>query len=40
MRSQRDAKETEKGGKGELFWLRDTKVTGWEYPDEPAQVEY
>jgi uncharacterized protein len=40
VRLQRDAKETEKGGKGELFWLRDTKVTGWEYRDEPAQVEY
>jgi aryl-alcohol dehydrogenase-like predicted oxidoreductase len=38
-RLEGDAKESEKG-KGPLFWLRDTKVTGWVQHDEPAMVEY
>lgn len=38
-RLQQDAKESEKG-KGKLFWLKDTKVTGWQHKDEPTQVEY
>jgi hypothetical protein len=36
---QKDAKESEKG-KGDLFWLHDTKVQGWETQDEPAMVAY
>jgi aryl-alcohol dehydrogenase-like predicted oxidoreductase len=31
--------ELEKG-KGKLFWLHDTKVTGWQQHDEPAMVSY
>lgn len=38
-RLQADAKASQKG-KGPLFWLRDTQVTGWQHKDEPALVEY
>ena len=36
---ERDAKESQEG-KSPLFWLHDTKVTGWESKDEPSQVAY
>jgi predicted aldo/keto reductase-like oxidoreductase len=36
---EKDAKESQKG-KGDLFWLHDTKVQGWEQQDEPATVAY
>jgi len=36
---EKEMDETEKG-KGKLFWLHDTKVTGWVQKDEPAMVAY
>ncbi len=36
---EKDAKESQEG-KGSLFWLHDTKVTGWDKHDEPALVAY
>lgn len=38
--AMRDAKEASEKGNSPLFWLHDTKVTGWEYKDEPATVMY
>jgi predicted aldo/keto reductase-like oxidoreductase len=37
---ERDAEENETKGHSPLFWLHDTKVTGWESKDEPARVSY
>jgi aryl-alcohol dehydrogenase-like predicted oxidoreductase len=34
-----DASESEEG-KGDLFWLHDTKVMGWQEHDEPVLVRY
>jgi aryl-alcohol dehydrogenase-like predicted oxidoreductase len=36
---EREMEEVQ-NGKGKLFWLHDTKVTGWQQHDEPAQVAY
>jgi len=36
---EKEMDEVEKG-KGKLFWLHDTKVTGWQQKDEPALVTY
>jgi aryl-alcohol dehydrogenase-like predicted oxidoreductase len=36
---ERDARESQKG-QSRLFWLHDTKVTGWESKDEPSGVAY
>lgn len=36
---ERDATESAEG-KGDLFWLHDTKVMGWQQHDEPALVSY
>lgn len=36
---EQDAEQSQKG-KGELFWLHDTKVMGWQMEDEPALVAY
>lgn len=36
---ERDAEESQKG-KGDLFWLHDTAVTGWQKEDEPVLVAY
>jgi uncharacterized protein len=36
---ERDASESEEG-KGDLFWLHDTKVMGWQEHDEPVLVRY
>jgi aryl-alcohol dehydrogenase-like predicted oxidoreductase len=38
--AMRDAKEASEKGESPLFWLHDTKVTGWEAKDEPAIVTY
>jgi uncharacterized protein len=36
---ERDSRESQEG-RGSLFWLHDTKVTGWESKDEPTRVAY
>jgi len=36
---EKDAEESQKG-KGDLFWLHDTSVTGWSHHDEPRLVRY
>ena len=36
---ERDASESQEG-QGDLFWLHDTKVMGWQEQDEPALVRY
>jgi uncharacterized protein len=36
---ERDAEESQEG-KGNLFWLHDTKVMGWQEEDEPVLVTY
>jgi aryl-alcohol dehydrogenase-like predicted oxidoreductase len=36
---EKEMDEAQKG-KGTLFWLHDTKVTGWQQEDEPALVNY
>jgi aryl-alcohol dehydrogenase-like predicted oxidoreductase len=38
---ERDAEINEKAkGKSPLFWLHDTKVTGWASKDEPSHISY
>jgi aryl-alcohol dehydrogenase-like predicted oxidoreductase len=36
---EKDAKQSQKG-KGDLFWLHDTRVMGWQTDDEPMLVSY
>jgi aryl-alcohol dehydrogenase-like predicted oxidoreductase len=36
---ERDANDSQEG-QGDLFWLHDTKVMGWEEQDEPVLVRY
>lgn len=36
---ERDASESQEG-QGDLFWLHDTKVMGWQEQDEPVLVRY
>jgi uncharacterized protein len=36
---EKDAQESQKG-QGELFWLHDTTVMGWQQKDEPTMVNY
>ena len=36
---EQDANDSEEG-KGDLFWLHDTKVMGWQEQDEPVLVAY
>ena len=36
---ERDARESQKG-RGDLFWLHDTAVSGWQQHDEPVLVTY
>jgi aryl-alcohol dehydrogenase-like predicted oxidoreductase len=36
---ERDARDSQKG-KGDLFWLHDTAVNGWQQQDEPMLVAY
>ncbi len=36
---ERDANDSEEG-QGDLFWLHDTKVMGWQEQDEPVLVRY
>lgn len=37
---EEDADKSQQEGKSALFWLHDTKVTGWKEHDEPAMVAY
>jgi aryl-alcohol dehydrogenase-like predicted oxidoreductase len=37
---EKEMDEVQKKGKGSLFWLHDTKVTGWQQKDEPVMVSY